>query len=388
MPSPPKSKPKKPEAPSKSKGAKPGGVAKRPVLPKTTRTLERVLSKETEKNRRSMSRGPSGIIALMRSASTSTISLLKREASETPSLANVPRRDSKDSSGSKTKASASSTMGPAKRVTGEEKLKREAQVKAELQEAISSLRKPNREVVVKAMVEADERRVTTSLSQMRKSKKPTQHPRFQNTIKATPTGVRFRDALARDAHGLSVTSLQYHESIESDHAPSSASVVPSSAPRKRNRDASSMLDESPALPPPQRPSEHVQATPAKPSALRRAFPSVPEHDEGIVLASSPVMSRKIAQPRFLGSALKHRDSGIGMPSSPARGGLVETPVKKARLGVSGSLESFITRTPLKMRGVDVNAEPLVSTNAGNEVVAEKRVSIYEQLGWDDYDDLA
>lgn len=41
---------------------------------------------------------------------------------------------------------------------------KKAQVEAELKDAISALRKPNREVVGKAMAEADERRAVTSLS--------------------------------------------------------------------------------------------------------------------------------------------------------------------------------------------------------------------------------
>jgi hypothetical protein len=41
---------------------------------------------------------------------------------------------------------------------------KKAQVEAELKDAISSLRKPNREVVGKALAEAAERRATVSLS--------------------------------------------------------------------------------------------------------------------------------------------------------------------------------------------------------------------------------
>jgi hypothetical protein len=44
------------------------------------------------------------------------------------------------------------------------KANKKAEVDAELREAISALRKPNREVVGKAMAEADERRTTASLA--------------------------------------------------------------------------------------------------------------------------------------------------------------------------------------------------------------------------------
>jgi hypothetical protein len=44
------------------------------------------------------------------------------------------------------------------------KASKKALVEAELKDAISALRKPNRQVVGKAMAEAEERRATTSLS--------------------------------------------------------------------------------------------------------------------------------------------------------------------------------------------------------------------------------
>jgi DNA replication regulator SLD3 len=163
MKSAPKTKSKKPEATAATKSkTKPGTAAKRPA-PSKPRTLENVLSKEVERNRRSMSRGPSGVIALMRSASTPTLPMLKREPSETVSIASIPKEDASD----KIVTRPASGYGYSKRRSQEEKAKREALVKAELQDAISGLRKPNRDVVGKAMAEAAERRATTSLSQLR-----------------------------------------------------------------------------------------------------------------------------------------------------------------------------------------------------------------------------
>ncbi|KAI1844335.1 hypothetical protein JX266_009429 [Neoarthrinium moseri] len=384
MPSPPKPKPRKTEAPTKPR-AKPGMITKRATAPKPGRTLDRVLSKETEQHRRSMSRGPSSVIALMRSAST-PIPMLKREPSDVVSLTAAPRRDSKDATSARDKSSGSSSA-VGKRVTQEDKARRDAEIKAELQEAISSLRKPNREVVGKAMAEADERRATTSLSQLRKSKKPTEHTGFHNVIKATPVGPRFRNALARDAYSQPNMGI-IHESIEGDHVPSSSSqrLVPSSAPRKRNRDGAFLVEESsPALPTMTAPVDLVGATPARPSFLKRGFLSAPGPDEGLVLASSPIAERKfLALP---GSSLRHRDSGIGMPSSPD-GGLAETPVKRPPIGRMGSLEGFVTVTPAKKRATD----NIVAAPAEQEVTKGKdnnaRMSIFERLGWDDdFDDM-
>ncbi|CAJ2513271.1 Uu.00g013900.m01.CDS01 [Anthostomella pinea] len=395
----PKSKSKKAEGTTKPK-TKPGAAAKRPAQPKSSRTLDRVLSKESERTRRSMSRGPGGMIALMRSASTPTWPMLKREASEPLSMTSIPTTDSV---ASQEKIPRPSGLGSTKCRSDEEKAKQDALVKAELQEAISSLRRPNRDVVGKAMAEAAERRATTSLSQLKKSRKPTHHPQFQDIVKATPTGNRFRDAIAKSKEQQSARRWGM-ESIGEDHLPSSSSIIPSSGPRKRNRDAAFADDDSPALPSFRASrTNHVEATPARPSTLSRDFLSVPGPDEAIVLASSPVFSRKMSQlsyqapPRI---ALDHRDSGIGMPSSPV-GGLAETPVKPRYGPASGPLERYMTVTPAKKRIVDngkavaiVDAE---SARGGedenrNEEVKENpsngtKRSFFEQLGWDDYDDL-
>lgn len=159
---PPKSNRKRTETSSKVK-AKPGTAAKRPASSNSTKNLENFLSKETEKHRRSMSRGPGGVIALMRSASTPTIPLLKREASEPLSLVSVPKADVSTSQ----ERHLSSTGLESTRRRAETKEKRDAFVRAELQDAISTLRRPTREVVGKAMAEAEERRAVTSLSQLR-----------------------------------------------------------------------------------------------------------------------------------------------------------------------------------------------------------------------------
>ncbi|ETS87645.1 hypothetical protein PFICI_01473 [Pestalotiopsis fici W106-1] len=385
MPSPPKPKPKRAEDIAKPK-AKPGTVTKRPTTTKTTRTLDRVLSKESERNRRSMSRGPGSMIALMRSATT-PVPMLKRESSDTVSLASLPaRRDSQDMSASRSQASGSSAAA-SRRPNPEEKAKKQAEIDAELKAAISSLRKPNREVVVgKAMAEAEERKASTSLSQLRKSRKPTEHGGIHNIVKATPAGPRFRNALARDDWSQT-TSAKLHESVEVDQLVSSSSRrIPSSTTKKRNNDQVLVEASSPALPPPRAPADLIDATPLKRPTIKRSFLSAPEPDEGLVLASSPIASRKY--PPAPSSYLKHRDSGIGMPSSPGDR-LAETPVKRPRLGQTGSLEGFVTVTPAKSRGV---ASDVAVTSAPklqlDKPSTTRTMSLYERLGWDDdFDDL-
>ncbi|RYO77545.1 hypothetical protein DL762_009188 [Monosporascus cannonballus] len=404
MATPAKAKPKRTEAAVKPK-PRPGSAVKRPALVKSAKPLDKVLSKESERHRRSMSRGPSGIIALMRSASTP---MLKREASEPLSATTVPKGGTPESNET---IPMNAGSGPIKRRSEEEKAKKEAMVKAELQDAISALRRPNRDVVGKAMAEAAERRATTTLSQLKKSKKPTQQPRLPNVVKATPVAARFRDALARDAH--SQPAGPTHTGwIEADNFPPwSASLIPSSAPRKRNRDAAFGLgDESRALPAASRVfnngssgHHHVDVTPGRPSAPKHAdFLSVPGTDNEAVLASSPIAARRIAQRKpavsMRGPLVAHDDSGIGMPSSP--GGLAETPRKPRSVP-----KDSVAATPVKAAVVDGvgagggSAVAVARTGDsdaaanGAAVVAKqekeknaRRVSIYERLGWDDDSD--
>ncbi|KAK8089632.1 hypothetical protein PG997_004593 [Apiospora hydei] len=386
MPSPPKPRSRKTEPTAKPK-SKPGSLAKRPSASKSAHSLERVLSKETERNRRSMSRGPSGMIALMRSASTPTYPVLKREASESTTLSSVPRPDSKDSSHAKGKSSAVEQT-PNKRAPTEDKAKKEAQMQAELQEAISSLRKPNREVAVgKALEEAEERRATTTLAQLRKSRKPTQYTRFQDVVQATPVGHRFRDALGRAPQGRSTSNRTLADSVEKMHISPSASLISSSAPRKRDRDTAFSTNESPALPRETKlPAKETVATPARPSTLKYDALRVSAPDEGVVLASSPVLSRRSQYLEVPGSHLKPRDSGVMLPSSPGGINLAETPVKRPRLGRMVSIENYVTVTPAKKRTVDYVDVTPVKVDKKNQDEGAK-TSVYEQLGWDDYDDL-
>ncbi|RYP74230.1 hypothetical protein DL771_003163 [Monosporascus sp. 5C6A] len=408
MATPAKAKPKRTEAAVKPK-PRPGSAVKRPALVKSAKPLDKVLSKESERHRRSMSRGPSGIIALMRSASTP---MMKREASEPLSATTVPKGGTPESNEA---APMSAGSGPIKRRSEEEKARKEAMVKAELQDAISALRRPNRDVVGKAMAEAAERRATTTLSQLKKSKKPTQHPRLPNVVKATPVAGRFRDALARDAHSQPAGAT-HTGWIEADNfPPSSASLIPSSAPRKRNRDAAFGLgDESPALPAASRVfnnnnnggrRHHINATSGRPSAPTHAdFQSVPGTDDEAILPSSPVAARRMAQPKFAvprrRPLVAHDDSGIGMPSSP--GGLAETPRKPRSVP-----QDSVAVTPVKaaaVGGVGAGGASAVAVarTGGNDAAANgaaavakqekekennaRRVSIYEKLGWDDDSD--
>ncbi|KXJ91923.1 DNA replication regulator SLD3-domain-containing protein [Microdochium bolleyi] len=155
---------KRPDASAIKAKAKPDTTMKR-VGSGSKSSLENVLSKESLHHRRSMSRGPGGMIALMRSVSTPIIPAMKREASEPASAAisKIPMADEDEDAHS---PELPLTLG-VKRSLGADRAKKDAQVKAELKNAITALRRPNRDVVGQAMVEDAQRRATTTLSQLK-----------------------------------------------------------------------------------------------------------------------------------------------------------------------------------------------------------------------------
>lgn len=150
--SPPKAKSSKTGSSSKQK---PGAVTKRPA-PKQPRTLQRALSTDLQ-HRRSVSRGPTNALALLRSASSTAMTGIKREGSEPVILG-----DSDSVRQGHGILSRSSSTTNLKNPRAEKR----AQVEAELKDAISALRKPNREVVSKAMAEAAQHKVLSSKSML------------------------------------------------------------------------------------------------------------------------------------------------------------------------------------------------------------------------------
>ncbi|KAL2756212.1 hypothetical protein ACRALDRAFT_1076488 [Sodiomyces alcalophilus JCM 7366] len=345
----PPKKPEKPSRPARSSEAKPrpGAAAKRPTLSSTaSKTIERALYKE--QSRRSVSRGPSNTIALMRSATTAVIPGIKREGNEQTTLAGLSRRPERNLSHDRTRSLSRSSSLTA---LDNPRAQKKAMVEAELRNAIDAIRKPNRELAGKAIVEAAERRTLGGLSHIKKSKKPTRHPLFQTVqVKATPTSNRFRDALATeplDPPDMSPMALP----------PSSASMIPSTAPRRSTGDALDAV-----------PSSAILATPSRRSAVSRVDAS----ELASVPGSSPLMARKKARPQQTAGPADAaaQENGLAMPASPAAGGILETPVKGSRFFTLP--EDEIAATPIKSM---------------NKPTA-KNVSIYERLGWDnDYDDF-
>ncbi|KAK9438768.1 DNA replication regulator Sld3 [Metarhizium brunneum] len=336
---------------SSKKEQKPGAATKRPAPLNSRRTLQRALSTE-QLHRRSVSRGPSNTIALLRSATSTSVSGIKREGSEPLSLKDLPRGDSLMARSRQPSLPRSNSTSNLEEI----KASRKALVEAELKDAISALRKPNREVVGKAMAEADQHRAITSLSAKKTKRMPRSTLASSIQVKATPANNRFRDVLAMKQESFVDVSL---ESMEEVIPPSSVDhLVPSTGHRHGHRDA--FADSvSPGM-------DLVGGTPARPS-LQASFIRRMASDGLAIPPSSPLFSRNTAMvdesPRPQGSA----GDTIGFRSlTKPSNDVMATPVRKnvSRLD--------LIQSPVPMKESD----------------QQRTVSIYEKLGWDDdFDDI-
>ncbi|KAK4168619.1 DNA replication regulator SLD3-domain-containing protein, partial [Cladorrhinum sp. PSN259] len=381
--SPPKKEFVKPAASSKPK---PGAPTKRPIaaLKKDSdRSLERALS--SERLRRSMSREPSKAIALMRSASTTSIPGLKREASE-PLLGMIPRMDKGSLKERRTTFSRSTNSAGVQDI----KAKKKAEVDAELKDAISALKKPNRALAVKELADAVDKRASGGITSLKKLKKPPRPVIPAVTVKATPANNRFRDAIGAENGGsqpiFSLESIPSSAVVPASTLPGKFTDVLATSATTTARTTMRVLSMENAT---------IQATPAKagrPQVLQAIMetPAIPD--------SSPILARNAApapwQQSFL-SVPKHNSSIFDLPSSPGLPGLFETPIApKAR-------RNLIIETPIKsklpnagggsraggfMGLMDRKDSVVVNTTAARGKENDEPVSIYARLGWDD-DDL-
>jgi len=255
----------------------------------------------------------------------------------------------------------------------EVKSKKKALVDAELKEAISALRKPNRQLAGKAVMEAVERRTSGGgLSQLKKSRKPVRlgGDDAVPVVKATPFGNRYRQAELQPVRPFA--SLLHG----SDDAPppSSASVIPATAPRPGFRDA---LGPSPAV-------ERVEATPARPTSatpkggLLGVFPPSPAKDRVAAGSGRAPLAR----------------TRNGFLDTPTADRIAATPVR--RPAASSTPAEVISATPPIRNIRDMFLTPVkprvplaAKIASAKDLEGEKKaVSVYERLGWDnDVDDL-
>lgn len=210
--------------------------------------------------------------------------------------------------------------------------RKKALVEAELQQAISALKKPNREMAGRAAVEAAERRLFGRVKRnggsggWGASPSATGNKCERVLVKATPVNNRFRDVYAESQEeqndGSTVLPIIHHVTA----TPSRIQATPT--PMRVSMPESATATKTMAL----------AAKVTEDTAICGTAPQRPD----FVLASSPLQARR---------------------SPPTMAG-----VRKG--------ETLLFETPTKPRPA-VPVTPLVPA----------ALTLYEQLGWDDEDDL-
>lgn len=420
--SPSASKSRDKSAVSKLQRPRPGSSLRRTASASdSARSLERVLS--NEKLRRSVSRGPNDAIAQMRSATAAPIPGLKREMSEPVTLASVPRRSSTVSLKDKdrltstlARSSSDISVGTVARVE-EARARKKALVEAQLQEAISALKKPNREMAGKAIVEDSEKRLFGITGAVRKIKKtakasPGDH-RVQ--VKATPVNNRFRDVYvttSTESHGLfgggqpnfgQPQFSSHSQPAHIGHANSFGGFANMDhdnlfAPRSQYQD---FVSASPrvAATPSSGPGGRIQATPMRASttsvpdsAIRiatsalpltsaataanthststTALPSFPEEDEDIVLTSSPVAVRRAPPLSQASSTQVNFSKSFSGPISSFR---QVTKTTSTRTTAFAEMDMIPGSSPLQARTqpnfTNINVSSMAGERAGSNIFA-------------------
>lgn len=295
-------------------------------------------------------------------ATSATLPIIKREDSGASNLKNMAKADGSSSTHSRMSVSRSSSNAGLE----DSKVAKKAKIDAELRDAISNLRKPNRGVIGKAMEEAAERKATTLQSAKSKlcvesysrqlliyceePKKFAKAPVGSGIqVKATPMKNRFVDVMGNKATTPADVPLP---STEDRVPPSSIGpFVPSTATRYGHKDAM-QSSASPAM-------DAVAHTPLKPST-GASFLRRPPREEPAIPPSSPIMTRKAAP-----------------TESPLVPASVYKPIGKPSL--SSSRYDDIPETPIKK-----SAPPPDMTNEQGAQGGRKG-SIFQALGWDDDD---
>lgn len=153
-----------------TESSRPGAVTKRAIPNSGRRSLQRVLT--NERRAREGSRGPSGAISLMRSATAPAVPTLKREESETPSLAIIPSADFQPifagrSGVQKSKKFSQREVDLSSLFNSNEAKSKKVSIEAELKDAISALKRPNRLLAGQTLAEIAEKRVSSAVLNQR-----------------------------------------------------------------------------------------------------------------------------------------------------------------------------------------------------------------------------
>lgn len=417
---------KKTQSSSKARRPEPGSDVKRdPPVQKPRRSLQRVLT--DERAAASQIRHPS----LSRSKTAPTQHDTKRDSLE-PMLPTVMSGSVRGGIQVKRVENREIDLNAAAR-QHESKLRKVqmlADQKKELDNAIQTLRKPNREVVARDIAEDASKRISTGGGSSRKSKNPVRNPLGEGVqVMATPRGNRRKDAIvglpplprslapSRSFAG----EMEYHSLAESPvMIPSSTrraisfsgpdSTTPFSsqrASRKRQREPQPQptglgsIEETPTRPPSKlffdcqgtdlahRPSMSMPSGKGK-GLFRVPNLPVPRSNDTdpflqpqLTAPTTPVSSRR----KNITMALNSSPNSGRSPQGPRSSMITETPPKQQgpnpmlaprSVPLFATSTSQIPSSPAVM-GSPIESAPLIP------VTPEKAQtkSIYEQLGWDD-----
>lgn len=367
---------------SKPKPGEP--VSKDKVPQKEHRRLQKTTS-----DTQAMFRPPS----LMRSA---TDSFIKREASEVPLSAFPQLKDSRPPSRSRQPSVQLQHLNRRQvdlnslSTSSEAKLKRKAAIEDELKDAITAIKKPNRNLAIKDYNEATEQRAFARTSKRK------QHPArriLQNVenvqVMATPRNVRKVNVFPEKS-----TEQTAHEPGD-DMLPPSSSCVPASTVRPRSQ-GSGNREKADQFHPHSKHSSAIAETPSRGSAKNTSFLH-------FTVSGTPDGKQSISAFKIPSSAIKAMDRVTGIEQTPSKNRLGQPPLVR-----KSDAFTHIMQTPSKQRSPDtaeaVTLTPVQSTMSADrtgmggvdenakesEGRAEKpNESIYDALGWnDDVDELA
>ncbi|PSR99433.1 DNA replication regulator SLD3-domain-containing protein [Coniella lustricola] len=401
--------------------AKPGTAAKRPAAMPSRTSLDKIFENDQQKRR--ASRRPVDVLARMRSATPAMIPGLKREGSEPLSLDRIPSLNEKPRN----------MLGRSVSSAGVEELKnkKKLKVEAELREAISALKKPNRQLVGKSIAdELEQRAAATSSSHPRKQKKPIRNAattinRVQ--VKATPANNRFRDAVAEESRTFGSTNSPPLSKIIAQSSPSV--MIPGTALRPgnvRDRLTVGTPDKVPATPlGPRTSKSHPQILaeassarkndlilPSSPIMSRKkasiswdvdVFHAIPEDNEQEVHEERLITSTSTASPRVFVTTPRPKSRAISRPvfeDSATDENIVASPAPAPRLGTTQCDLLFETPPRRKVSATSaisaakavetVDISPATKTKHNSPVLIQATAapSLYDQMGWNnDYEGL-
>ena len=302
--------------------------------------------------------------------------------------------------------------------------------KKELDAAIHTLRKPNRELVAQDIADDAAKRVTTGGGSSRKPKNPVRNPLGQGVqVMATPRGNRKKDAVV----GLPplprslAPSRSFAGEMQDDSLAESPIMIPSSGRRatsfsgsdsnpfssRRTVNRSERTELGSIQETPTRPSSKLFSSSKKsdtgsatqvPSSSSKGkglfrVPDLPAprsanpgHATQPMAPSTPVSSRQKTIPSSTHGSSKHLTQSLQNARSSA---IMETPPKQRDddsapaprsvpfhpSGPSMSTTHSRAQSPPAVMSTPVKGDPVVP------VTPDKSQSIYEQLGWDDEMDL-